>query len=469
MLKLRLLNLLVAVSAALTLAVGCTPAAPTSPTNPPATGVGAAATNTSAPRATSTTRPAATNTFLPPPTLLPATRAASNTPIARATTAPTLTNTRRATTAPTTAVTAAPTTAGSRLIVPTMAATRQADGLTRFPLPLGSGAGRGAWNVFFTAPSGSRTASTYVNGIDIPLALTIGGTRRTLDIVAFEWNNSLLTAAVLDAVARGVTVRMVVDSEHTFEDDDSTIEQLQAAGIPIVIDDRSAFMHNKFMIFDSTTVLTGSWNFTVNDTYRNNNNALYLRSPEAVALYQREFNEMFADGNFGPSDAVPSVNNAFTVNGANYEVYFSPDDEVLDRIVNAIAGARTSIRFMAFSFTEDSIGDALVARVARNSRVSVQGVFETTGSETRFSEMTKLFCAGMDVRQDGNPFTLHHKVFIIDSQIVLTGSFNFSANATNSNDENLVVIDDPAIAALYLEEYERVRAAASAPDVTCPS
>jgi phosphatidylserine/phosphatidylglycerophosphate/cardiolipin synthase-like enzyme len=38
---------------------------------------------------------------------------------------------------------------------------------------------------------------------------------------------------------------------------------------------------------------------------------------------------------------------------------------------------------------------------------------------------------------------------------VLIGSFNFSSNATNSNDENLLVITDPTIAALYTQEFER--------------
>ncbi|MDZ4770068.1 MAG: phospholipase D-like domain-containing protein [Chloroflexota bacterium] len=412
-------------------------------TRAPATTAATRVPNTAIPAASNTPIVVATRTFAPPPTLLPVTRAATS---ISAATVP-------ATSAP--------------FIVPTIASTRGADGLSRFVLPLGSGAGRGFWNVFFNAPSGSRSASTYVGGIDVPLAQTIAATRRTLEIAAFEWNNPLLTSAVLDAVRRGVVVRMVVDSEHTFDDDDSTIQQLADAGVQIVRDNRSALMHNKFVIFDSTTVLTGSWNFTINDTYRNNNNAVYLRAPQAVAAYRSEFEEMFTLRSFGPSASLPTLDGAFTVDGIGIEVYFSPDDVVLDRILNAIAGARTSIRFLAFSFTEDSIGDALVAKRARTSEVTVQGVFESTGSETRFSELTKLFCAGMDVRQDGGSFVLHHKVFIIDSRIVLTGSFNFSANATNSNDENLIVIDDPTIAALYIEEFDKRLAQSRVPTLTC--
>jgi phosphatidylserine/phosphatidylglycerophosphate/cardiolipin synthase-like enzyme len=120
---------------------------------------------------------------------------------------------------------------------------------------------------------------------------------------------------------------------------------------------------------------------------------------------------------------------------------------------------------MAFSFTVDEIRDAILARAS--SGVTVQGIFENVGSETRFSELTPLFCAGLPMRQDGNPFIMHHKVFIIDDT-VLTGSFNFSASATNSNDENMVIIEDSNLAAQFNAEFDRRWAEAATPDdLTC--
>ncbi len=68
--------------------------------------------------------------------------------------------------------------------------------------------------------------------------------------------------------------------------------------------------------------------------------------------------------------------------------------------------------------------------------------------------------AGLDVHEDGNPGLMHHKVFVIDGQIVVTGSYNFTASAEKSNDENLVVIDNPEIAAQFIKEFQRVYAMA---------
>jgi phosphatidylserine/phosphatidylglycerophosphate/cardiolipin synthase-like enzyme len=120
---------------------------------------------------------------------------------------------------------------------------------------------------------------------------------------------------------------------------------------------------------------------------------------------------------------------------------------------------------MAFSFTLDDMASIIINR--GGAGVRVRGIFERTGSETQFSELRPLRCAGLDARQDGNPFVLHHKVFIVDGQFVLTGSFNFSASATRSNDENLLIINDPDLARLYAQEFERRWAESRVPTLTC--
>ena len=119
---------------------------------------------------------------------------------------------------------------------------------------------------------------------------------------------------------------------------------------------------------------------------------------------------------------------------------------------------------MAFSFTHDDLGAAVLERA--QAGVDVQGIFETRGSETEFSELGPLFCAGLPMRQDGNPGTFHHKVFIIDGQLVVTGSLNFSNNADDSNDENVVIVANEDIAAAYLEEFDRRWAEAVRPEAS---
>jgi phosphatidylserine/phosphatidylglycerophosphate/cardiolipin synthase-like enzyme len=339
--------------------------------------------------------------------------------------------------------------------------------LQEIPLENGYGYAKDFWQVFFTIPIDTRDRSQWQNGIDEQLAASIDNVQSTLDIAAFELNSEAITQAIIRAHERGVAVRIVTDDEHGIEDDDSTIIELEAYEIPIVDDDRSGLMHNKFMIMDGIIVWTGSMNYTQNGVFRNNNNLMSMRSRRAVEAYQAEFDEMFERGEFGITSSDDNFAD-FRQDGVGIEIYFASEGPVIDEILAEITDADSTIHFMVFSFTRDDLGQALLDAAERG--VTVEGVFETTGSETRFSEMSRLFCAGLDVRQDGNPGILHHKVFIIDDDTVVTGSFNFSNNAVESNDENLVIIQEPDIAALFLQEFERMQQISSVPgddDVTC--
>jgi len=65
---------------------------------------------------------------------------------------------------------------------------------------------------------------------------------------------------------------------------------------------------------------------------------------------------------------------------------------------------------------------------------------------------------------------MHNKVIVVDERFVITGSFNFSTNAEESNDENVIIIDNPEIARLYMQDFERVWALATEPEpgkITC--
>ena len=155
-----------------------------------------------------------------------------------------------------------------------------------------------------------------------------------------------------------------------------------------------------------------------------------LHSQPAVQDYQAEFNEMFVDGKFGPTSPVNTPREQFTQDGVPISIYFASEEDVKTDVDAALQTAQHTIRFMTFSFTLDDVGQVLLDRASAG--VDVSGIFETTGSETQFAELTPLFCAGLPVRQDGNPYMLHHKVFIVDDTTVLTGSFNYSASANDS-------------------------------------
>lgn len=327
------------------------------------------------------------------------------------------------------------------------------------------GSGGDWWQVYFTDPLPDYDPNNMDGTVAAELINQINNAQETIHIASFEFNLTAVAEALIAAHNRGVDVRWVTDDEFGLETDEEMdrgqFAMLTAAGIEIVDDARSALMHNKFWIFDGQIVWTGSTNITKNGIFRNNNNVIVVESAEVAAMFTREFDEMWA-GEFGPRSPSTLSEQTTIIQGTPVEILFAPEDKVMDELVPLIDQARDNIKFMAFSFTHDGLGDAMLAKAAAG--VDVSGIFETRGSKTEYSELPKMFCANLAVRQDGNPGTFHHKVIIIDDRIVITGSLNFSDNANNSNDENVIIVNNSDIAAQYLQEFQRRWQEAKTPD-----
>ena len=134
-------------------------------------------------------------------------------------------------------------------------------------------------------------------------------------------------------------------------------------------------------------------------------------------------------------------------------IYYSPRGGCESQVIKWIRRANNTIHVLIYSFTLDSISDALIE--AHNRGVEVKVIFEKN-QITRYSEYQKLKAAGIQVRNDTNPAYMHDKVMIIDGIIVLTGSFNWSAHAERENNENLIVIRSIYVASIYEEEFNKI-------------
>ena len=166
--------------------------------------------------------------------------------------------------------------------------------------------------------------------------------------------------------------------------------------------------------------------------------------------YLDEFDELYSR-KFGSGEKVKTP--VFALNGHIIENYFCPEDNCADQIIRLINKSEKSIDFMYFSFTDDNIGNALLAR---KDQIKIMGVFEKQQNSPLYSEYQKLLDAGIKVRVDGNKYKMHNKVMIIDGKIVAFGSYNPTANGNKENDENLVIDHTPSLALQFEKEFERV-------------
>jgi len=133
--------------------------------------------------------------------------------------------------------------------------------------------------------------------------------------------------------------------------------------------------------------------------------------------------------------------------------YFSPKGGCAERIIYWINRANTSVHVLIYSFTLPNIAEALID--AKNRGVDVKIVFEKE-QISQYSQYFRLASAGISVRNDTNPDYMHNKVAIIDGVIVMTGSYNWSSSAENSNNENLIIIKSADVAREYETVFYRI-------------
>ena len=134
-------------------------------------------------------------------------------------------------------------------------------------------------------------------------------------------------------------------------------------------------------------------------------------------------------------------------------VYFSPKGECEKQVIYWIERANSTIHVLIYSFTLDSISDAIIN--AHDRGIEVMVVFEKS-QISQYSEYQKLRAAGVPCRNDTNPNLMHHKVMIVDGILVLTGSFNWSKSAQENNNENLIVIQSTHIASIYEADFQKI-------------
>jgi len=204
----------------------------------------------------------------------------------------------------------------------------------------------------------------------------------------------------------------------------------------------SGLMHNKFCVIDEKIVITGSFNPTHNT---NDNNLLVIVSPTLAKNYLEEFIELQQR-----KQTKTKVTKLY-YNDLLLENYFCPEDNCQEITLRLLDGAENTIYFMIFTFTDKKIANKLLDK----SSLDVRGVVDKTQAAGKYSVYKKLN-GTIPIQVDRNPKFLHHKVFIIDNNTVLLGSYNPTKAGNEKNDENILIIREPMIVKQFLEEFEQL-------------
>lgn len=313
----------------------------------------------------------------------------------------------------------------------------------------------------------------------------IRGARTSLDVAVQEVDNPRIAQALVDARWRGVDVVVFMEQDYlrsnlvgrppalprprdgeTPEEalyrvqwgEDTTelaenrriLSAMLRSDIEVHGDLNPKIFHQKFILRDyrgkasrTSALLTGSANFTVTDTHRNLNHLMVFHSAYVCKQYAAEFAQL-RNGSFGRREHgdVPKV---YDLAGVPVKVLFAPDHTPELEIIKQMLKGSKEIYFAIFTFAGSSgIDDAMLA-LARGG-MKIKGVLDPGQARHNWAAPRWLRDPNIELyipKRTGVLADLrkvHHKLMVIDEQIVVAGSFNYTAPANEFNDENIFVL-----------------------------
>ncbi|MBD2017172.1 DUF655 domain-containing protein [Microcoleus sp. FACHB-53] len=280
---------------------------------------------------------------------------------------------------------------------------------------------------------------------------------------------------------------------------------LRKAQVPILDDTAdgskgSGLMHHKFVVIDGRTLIVTSANFTTSDmhgdltasqTRGNANNLLKIEDSQLADLFTQEFNIMWGDGPAGKPDSRFGVKKPFRpaqpvkLGTTTVTVQFSPTSatQPWSQTSNGLIGqtlstATKTVDLALFVFSEQSLANLLETH--HQQGVQIRGLIDPGFAYRYYSEALDMLGVSLankcEYEVNNRPWqspiatvgipqlpkgdVLHHKFGVVDGQRVITGSHNWSEAANTHNDETLLVIQSPMVAAHFEREFGRLYARA---------
>ena len=304
----------------------------------------------------------------------------------------------------------------------------------------------------------------------------IKGASKRLEIAVQELESEPIAQAIIDAKKRGVNVKVVIEQSYlrrTPPKDDPwssggkneanrrVHDAILRTNIDVKVDYNAKIFHQKFIVRDSASLLTGSTNFTPTGTHKNLNHIVIVHDKGVARVYRREFKEI-QQGHFGKlNEGHDTRPKEVVVSNVPIKILFAPDHNPEMEIMKQMIKARTRIDFAIFTFSKSSgIDDTMLRLLDLN--MPIRGAFDGKQGAQDWSPLPQILAKGAELFavNSGNGIgKLHHKLMVLDDQVVIAGSFNYTGPANQLNDENIIILGNlDATSAVQKNAQKRIAA-----------
>lgn len=275
----------------------------------------------------------------------------------------------------------------------------------------------------------------------------IRNTQFSLDIYAYSFDNPEIIQELIAAKNRGVRIHFTGDSKEDYE-------VLKKNDIIVNIWKKDGIHHIKAILSDGDIFFTGTGNFSEYGPTRDWNGYIKIRIPSGKGIEFKNFLEENSNVPYFDAGGIIFLN--------------SPGEglAIQEILLREIENAKTSIHYLIFDHFDPIISHAL--KKASSRGVEVTGVYnnplDAEGrylSENFYGLLSGIYIDGNEEKIETSEYPkgglLHHKTIIIDKKVLLSGSYNYSESARDSNRELFYKTEDFYLVSEFEKEFERVK------------
>lgn len=314
----------------------------------------------------------------------------------------------------------------------------------------------------------------------------INNAKHSITIAVQELDSEPIAQALIDARCRSVSVRIIMEQDYLSSDrpptaalkrSETKAETVKKAqwyenrrpktqmtnrdilcaflrnAIDVKMDYFPRIFHPKFIIRDyrgrgqsTSAILVASTNFTHTGMHRNFNHIVIFHDYRLCRPYLLKFDEM-RSGDFGAVDlrssTIPAI---YNLNHVPVRLLFSPDSRTELEIVKQMLQCHHLLDLSAFTLSDSSgISEALA--ILRSAGREIQVVLDPQHGKRDWASRIWLHREGIYTyfpRIKPGFGKLHHKLIVIDNDVVVGGSFNYTAPTEDTMDQDIFIIGSPS-------------------------
>ena len=136
--------------------------------------------------------------------------------------------------------------------------------------------------------------------------------------------------------------------------------------------------------------------------------------------------------------------------------HFFPSEDSFQALMGVLSSAKRTLDICVYTITDNDVANAVVA--AHRRCVQVRVISDDEQAKSLGSDIARFQEMGLAVRLDQREthIHMHNKFCIVDGSVVLNGSYNWTKNARQCNNENFVVTNDPGAVQAFGAEFNKL-------------